>query len=54
MIIDNVTTRVPLPDWVFDDEKQIKTRALQYMERYPHLRLKRIIKEKKIAICVRR
>jgi len=47
-----VPYRVLLPKWVFENEKQVMTRAKRYMQRYPHYSLIRI--ENGFAICDKR
>lgn len=41
--------RVLLPDWVFEDESNVKTKAEQYLQRYPHYYLVDI--KEGFAIC---
>lgn len=55
-MLDAIPTYVPLPDWIFDakDEKELKGLALKYMERYPHLKIKKIIIAERLAVCYRK
>ena len=50
-----VTTKVPIPNWIFEqakDQEELKGLVLQYMQRYPYLKVKKILTNRRIAVCV--
>lgn len=57
-LFGEVTTKVPLPAWIFeqagDDEQEMKRLVSQYMKRYSHLRVVRINVKKQVAICIKK
>lgn len=57
-LFGEVTTKVPLPAWIFeqagDDEQELKRLVSQYMKRYSHLRVVRINVKKQMAICIKK
>jgi hypothetical protein len=57
-LFGEVTTKVPLPAWIFEqagnDEQEMKRLVSQYMKRYSHLRVVRINVKKQMAICIKK
>lgn len=56
-LLREVPTKVLLPEWIFKkakNDKELKGLVLQYMQRYPRLKVVKINREKHIAICVKK
>ena len=56
-LLGEVPTKVPLPEWIFKkakNDKELRGLVLQYMQRYPHLKIKKIIIAERLAICYRK
>lgn len=58
LLFGEVTTKVPLPAWIFeqagDDKQEMKRLVSQYMKRYSHLRVVQINVKKQMAICIKK
>ena len=56
-MLREIPTYVPLPDWIWEEARD-KEHFIQVvqdsMKRYKHLRVKKVLYQKRLAVCVKR